>query len=47
MKVFLRHFEIAEKFSLPMIFHNKDATNDFFDVVRKNRNRFSEGVLNS
>lgn len=41
MKVFLRHFEIAEKFSLPMLFHNRDTGDDFFDVIRNNRNRFS------
>ena len=46
-KHFLKHFDLAEKFKLPMYFHSRDATADFVRMVKENRHRFSDGVVHS
>lgn len=30
-----------------MYLHNRNTGNDFFDIVKQNRNRFSTGVVHS
>ena len=30
-----------------MYLHNRNTGNDFYDIVKKNRNRFSTGVVHS
>ncbi len=40
-----RQIDIANKFDLPVIFHVRDAFDDFFDWLRKNRSRFNKGVI--
>lgn len=58
--MFKYHFDLAEKYKLPMLLHNRDARNDFYgflffikivtdkiDIVKKNRHRFSTGVVSS
>lgn len=43
--VFPPHFELAEKFGLPMYFHSRNCEEDFLQIVRANRKRFSTGVV--
>lgn len=45
--VFPYHFDLAEKYKLPMYLHNRNTGNDFYDIVRKNRDKFSTGVVHS
>jgi TatD DNase family protein len=45
--VFPYHFDLAEKYNLPMYLHNRNTGNDFYDIVRKNRDRFSTGCVHS
>lgn len=41
------HFDLAEKFNLPMYLHNRNTGNDFYDLVRANRKRFPAGIVHS
>lgn len=43
--IFKRHFELSAEFSLPMIFHVRDAETDFVDIVRVNRDKFTSGIV--
>jgi TatD DNase family protein len=47
LTVFPWHFALAEKLKLPMYLHNRNTGDDFYDLVRKNRDRFSSGVVHS
>ena len=47
LEVFPYHFDLAEKYKLPLYLHNRNTGNDFFDIVKKNRNRFTSGVVHS
>ncbi|EDK31409.2 deoxyribonuclease TATDN1-like protein (macronuclear) [Tetrahymena thermophila SB210] len=47
LKHFEPHFNLAEKYNLPMYLHNRNTGNDFFDIVRRNRKRFPTGVVHS
>lgn len=38
---------MAEKYKLPMYLHNRNTGDDFYNIVRKNRDRFSTGVVHS
>eukprot|EP00466_Bigelowiella_natans_P002933 jgi/Bigna1/57378/fgenesh1_pm.11_\ len=44
---FERHFELANKTGLPMFLHNRNTAGDFVEMIRANRERFSEGVVHS
>jgi TatD DNase family protein len=41
------HFDLAEKYNLPMFFHDRNTGGDFADIVRKQRHRFPTGVVHS
>lgn len=43
--VFPFHFDLAEKFELPMYFHSRNCETEFLSVVRENRKRFPTGVV--
>ena len=47
LKAFLPHFDLAEKYNLPMYLHNRNTGNDFYDLVAKHRSRFPGGVVHS
>ena len=47
LKVFPRHFELTEEFNLPMYLHSRATGQEFNDIIKKNRDRFSGGVVHS
>jgi TatD DNase family protein len=47
LAVFPYHFDLAEKLKLPMYLHNRNTGDDFYNLVRKNRDRFTTGVVHS
>jgi TatD DNase family protein len=47
LEIFPYHFALAEKYQLPMYLHNRNTGSDFFDIVGKNREKFSTGVVHS
>lgn len=47
LEVFPYHFDLAEKYKLPLYLHNRNTGNDFFEIVKKNRDRFTTGVVHS
>jgi TatD DNase family protein len=38
-ELFIRHMELAEKLDLPLIFHNRDSDNDFYEIVKDRKVR--------
>ena len=46
-KVFPPHFELAQKFNLPMYLHSRACEKDFLEIISKNRERFPSGVVHS
>lgn len=40
-------FELAERSGLPVFFHSRACREDFADLVRRNRDRISGGVVHS
>ena len=47
LMVFPRHFELTEKYNLPMYLHSRAAENDFLRILKENRSRFPGGVIHS
>ncbi|KAI8906921.1 putative deoxyribonuclease TATDN1 [Gorgonomyces haynaldii] len=47
LRWFERHFELTETTGLPMFLHNRNTGNDFYDIIRRNRHRFTTGVVHS
>lgn len=45
--VFVSHFDLAEKHKLPMYLHSCNTGNDFYNIVKENRHKFSTGVVNN
>ena len=43
--VFEKHFDLAQEFNLPMVLHSRGSTDDFYDMVKANRSKFSQGVV--
>lgn len=41
------HFQLAQKYGLPMYLHNRNTGDDFFRLVRQHRHMFSTGVVHS
>ncbi|KAL0079936.1 hypothetical protein F4703DRAFT_1871708 [Phycomyces blakesleeanus] len=40
-------FNLAEKTRLPMFLHNRNTNDDFYEMVKANRHKFSHGVVHS
>eukprot|EP01102_Stenamoeba_stenopodia_P010514 TRINITY_DN3176_c0_g1_i1.p1 TRINITY_DN3176_c0_g1~~TRINITY_DN3176_c0_g1_i1.p1 ORF type:complete len:347 (+),score=55.14 TRINITY_DN3176_c0_g1_i1:54-1043(+) len=47
LKWFERQFELSESTKLPLFLHMRNAEEDFIEVVKKNRHRFTHGVVHS
>jgi TatD DNase family protein len=47
LKNFPLHFDLAEKYKLPMYLHNRNTGDDFFKIVKENRHKFKSGVVHS
>lgn len=45
--VFPKHFELTQKFNLPMYLHSRAAEEDFLRILKENRSRFPGGVVHS
>ena len=41
------HFDLAEKYNLPMYLHSRSCKDDFLKIMRENRHKFSTGVVHS
>ena len=41
------HFDLAEKYKLPMYLHSRACEEDFIEIIKKNRSRFPTGVVHS
>ena len=42
--VFLKHFELAKKYNLPMFLHSRNCEKDFYDIIKAHRGDFPGGV---
>jgi len=47
MESFPHHFDLAQKYNLPMYLHSRNTKGDFAKVVKLNREKFSTGVVHS
>ena len=45
--VFPLHFDLAEKYNLPMYFHSRDCEQDFLRILKQNRHKFPTAVVHS
>lgn len=43
--VFEKHFELTQEYNLPIVLHSRGAAEDFYEIVKSNRNRFTNGVV--
>lgn len=41
------HFDLAEKYGLPMYLHSRNCKEDFLRLVKEHRHKFSTGVVHS
>lgn len=41
------HFDLAEKYGLPLYLHNRNTDGDFIKMIKENRHKFSTGVVHS
>ena len=44
---FAPHFDLAQKHKLPMYLHSRATGEEFTNIVRVNRHKFSTGVVHS
>ena len=47
LKLFDTHFNLAQKYNLPMYLHNRNTGDDFYNILKENRNKFSKGIVHS
>lgn len=47
MLCFEKHFELTQSFNLPMFLHLRAADSDFLEILRRNRSKFTTGVVHS
>ena len=46
-KVFPLHFDLAQKYNLPLYLHSRATNGDFARIVKENRHKFTSGVVHS
>lgn len=47
LKYFEKQFDLAAKTQLPMFLHNRNTGDDFYNLVKANRHKFTHGVVHS
>eukprot|EP00826_Nyctotherus_ovalis_P063821 TRINITY_DN935_c0_g1_i2.p1 TRINITY_DN935_c0_g1~~TRINITY_DN935_c0_g1_i2.p1 ORF type:complete len:306 (-),score=77.23 TRINITY_DN935_c0_g1_i2:51-968(-) len=47
LKAFPPHFDLANKYKLPMYLHERNTGSDFCNIVKANRSKFTTGVVHS
>ena len=47
LKLFDTHFNLAQKYNLPMYLHNRNTGDDFYNILKENRNKFNKGIVHS
>jgi TatD DNase family protein len=47
LKYFSPHFNLAQELNLPMYLHSRNTNDDFYQIVKENRHKFSTGVVHS
>ena len=47
LKLFDTHFNLAQKYNLPMYLHNRNTGDDFYNILKENRSKFSKGIVHS
>ena len=45
--LFSPHFNLAQKFNLPMYLHNRNTNDEFYAIVKEHRHKFSNGIVHS
>jgi TatD DNase family protein len=47
LKIFSPHFDLAQKYNLSMLLHSRNCSEDFYNILKENRNKFNNGVVHS
>ena len=47
IKIFPFHFDLAKEFNLPLYLHSRNTGDDFYNMIKENRNKFVDGVVHS
>ena len=47
LKLFDTHFNLAQKYNLPMYLHCRNTGDDFYNILKENRNKFGKGIVHS
>jgi len=47
LKYFPMHFDLAEKFNLPLYLHDRNTGGDFLKLMKENRHKFNTGIVHT